>query len=327
MTEKYEPPFELNETIVNQVAEISALVERFVIRLEQSDGLKLRRVNQIQSIHSSLAIEGNTLNENQVSDIINGKRVLAPAREILEVKNALSTYQLYPSLRAFSEKDLLKAHGVMMKDIIPDAGKYRTCNEGVFKGNKCVHLAPPPHMVPFLMKDLFAWLKTSKAHWLIRSCVFHYEFEFIHPFKDGNGRMGRLWQSLILGKWNSVFEHLPVENLVYANQQEYYNAINSSSLSKNSGIFVEFMLGKILQALKVSQKVELNDHIVEPVRLSARQEKIVLLLKKDPFLTAKEMAKKLKVTDRTVERDLAKMQDFDILDREGAKKDGRWIVK
>ena len=327
MSEKYEPPFKINEAIVNLVAEISAKVERFAIRLEQPDGLRLRRVNQIQSIHSSLAIEGNTLSEDQVTDIIDGKRVLAPAREILEVKNALRTYELYPSLKALSEKDLLKAHGVMMQGMIPDAGRYRNCNEGVFKGNKCVHFAPSPGMVPLLMKKLFSWLKTSKAHWLIKSCIFHYEFEFIHPFRDGNGRMGRLWQSLILGKWNPVFAHLPVENLVYANQQEYYNAINASSTAGDCGIFVEFMLKKILDSLRESQKAELDSLIVETAHLTARQEKILALLKKNNFLTERELAEKFKVTARTIERDLAKLQLNKVLERVGAKRDGRWLVK
>lgn len=327
MSEKYEPPFKITEAIVNLVAEISAKAERFVIRLEQPDGLRLRRVNQIQSIHSSLAIEGNTLSEDQVTDIIDGKRVLAPAREILEVKNALRTYEMYSSLNALSEKDLLKAHGVMMQGMIPDAGRYRNCNEGVFKGHKCVHFAPPPSMVPLLMKKLFSWLKTSKAHWLIKSCIFHYEFEFIHPFRDGNGRMGRLWQSLILGKWNPVFAHLPVENLVYANQQEYYNAINASSTAGDCGVFVEFMLNKILDSLKESQKDELDSLIVEDVHLTARQEKILALLKKNNFLTERELAEKFKVTARTIERDLAKLQQNKVLERVGAKRDGRWLVK
>ncbi len=267
------------------------------------------------------------LSEDQVSDIIEGKRVIAPAREILEVKNALRTYELYPSLNALSERDLLKAHGVMMKGMIPDAGRYRNCNEGVFKGNKCVHFAPPPAMVPMLMKNLFSWLKTSKAHWLIKSCIFHYEFEFIHPFRDGNGRMGRLWQSLILGKWNSVFAHLPVENLVYANQQEYYNAINASSTAGDCNIFVEFMLDKILGALQDAQKIELTTPIAEAVNLTARQEKILAALQKNNFLTEKELAEKFKVTPRTIERDLAKLQQNKVLERVGAKRDGRWLVK
>lgn len=311
MSDKYEPPFTLNTAIVNLAAEIAAKVERFAIRLEQPDSLRLRRVNQIQSIHSSLAIEGNMLSEDQVSDIIEGKRVMAPAREILEVKNALRTYELYPSLNAFSEKDLLKAHGVMMQGMIPDAGKY----------------APPPKMVPILMKNLFSWLKRSKMHWLIRSCIFHYEFEFIHPFRDGNGRMGRLWQSLILGKWNPVFAYLPVENLVYANQQEYYNAINASSTAGDCSIFVEFMLDKILGALKDVQNVEVETPVAETIHLTARQEKIIAALKKNNFLTEKDLAEKFAVTPRTIERDLTKLKQNGVLERIGSKKDGRWVVR
>ncbi len=163
-------------------------------------------------------------------------------------------------------------------------------------------------------------------HWLIRSCIFHYEFEFIHPFRDGNGRMGRLWQSLILGKWNPVFAHLPVENLVYANQQEYYNAINASSTAGDCNIFVEFMLDKILGALKDVQKIEVEMPIAETVHLTARQEKIIAALKKNNFLTEKELAEKFAVTPRTIERDLAKLQKYGTLERVGSKKDGRWIV-
>ena len=164
-------------------------------------------------------------------------------------------------------------------------------------------------------------------HWLIRSCIFHYEFEFIHPFRDGNGRMGRLWQSLILGKWNPVFAHLPVENLVYANQQEYYNAINASSTAGDCSIFVEFMLDIILGTLKDAQNVEVETPVAETIHLTARQEKIIAALKKNNFLTEKELAEKFAVTPRTIERDLAKLQQYGTLERVGSKRDGRWIVK
>ena len=163
-------------------------------------------------------------------------------------------------------------------------------------------------------------------HWLIRSCIFHYEFEFIHPFRDGNGRMGRLWQSLILGKWNPVFAHLPVENLVYVNQQEYYNAINASSTAGDCSIFVEFMLDKILEALKDVQNVEVETPVAETIHLTARQEKIIAALKKNNYLTEKELAEKFAVTPRTIERDLAKLQQNGTLERVGSKKDGRWVV-
>ena len=246
----YIPPFTINAEAINLIAEISAQIERYAIRLEQEDGLRLRKVNRIKTIHSSLAIEGNKLSEDQVRDIIDGKTVVAPIKEIQEVKNAIKTYEMYPSLDAFKEEDLLKAHGVMMQALVDNAGHYRHGGVGVFGEKGLVHLAPPADRVPMLMGDLFDWLKHSKDHLLIRSCVFHFEFEFIHPFIDGNGRMGRLWQSLILGKLHPLFEHLPVENMVYSNQQQYYDAITASTNAGQSGPFIDFMLNEIYKTLK-----------------------------------------------------------------------------
>lgn len=192
------PPFTVSPKAISMIAEISALTERYAIHLERHDSLKLRKANQIKTIQSSLAIEGNTLTENQVTDILDGKRVVAPLREIQEVRNAIATYDLFPKLDPFSINDLLKAHGVMMSALVDDAGQFRHGGVGVFAGKQPIHIAPPAERVPGLIANLFDWLKHAEDHLLIRSCVFHYEFEFIHPFADGNGRMGRLWQSLIL---------------------------------------------------------------------------------------------------------------------------------
>ena len=245
------PPFTITAKIITLVAEISAQVERYAIRLEMADALHLRKTNRIKTIHSSLAIEGNQLTESQVSDIIDGKVVIAPPRDIQEVKNAIATYDLVSSLDPFNYKDLLKAHGVMMNALVENAGKFRKGGVGVFAGNQVIHIAPPASRVRYLVTDLFEWLKTADDHLLIKSCVFHYEFEFIHPFEDGNGRMGRLWQSLILGKLHPLFLQLPVENIVYANQQEYYDAINTSTECGECSPFIEFMLEKILETLKI----------------------------------------------------------------------------
>ena len=182
------PPFTISAEAINKIAEISGLIERYAIRLEKEDGLRLPKANRIRTIHSSLAIEGNKLSVDEVRDIIEGKNVVAPIREIQEVKNAIKTYEMYPSLDPFKEKDLLKAHGQMMEAIIDNPGHYRSSGVGVFSEKGLVHMAPPANMVPSLMGNLFEWLKHSKDHLLIRSCVFHYEFEFIHPFSDGNGR-------------------------------------------------------------------------------------------------------------------------------------------
>ena len=198
------PPFTISAKAISMIAEISALIERYAIRLEQHDALKLRKANKIKTIQSSLAIEGNTLSENQVTDILDGKKVVAPLREIQEVRNAIATYDLFPQLDPFSVSDLLKAHGVMMSALVDEAGKFRHGGVGVFAGKQAVHIAPLAERVPGLIADLFDWLKHAEDHLLIRSCVFHYEFEFIHPFADGNGRMGRLWQSLILTRLNPV---------------------------------------------------------------------------------------------------------------------------
>ncbi|MBO4351679.1 MAG: Fic family protein, partial [Proteobacteria bacterium] len=253
------PPFTVSARAINLIAEISGLIERYAIRLEQEDGLRLRKANRIKTIHSSLAIEGNTLSEDEVRDILDGKNVVAPIKQIQEVKNAIKTYELYPSLDAFKEKDLLKAHSVMMEALVDNAGSYRRGGVGVYGEKGLVHLAPPADRVPMLMSDLFDWLKHANDHLLIRSCVFHFEFEFIHPFMDGNGRMGRLWQSLILGKLHPLFEHLPVENTVYSNQQQYYDAINASTKAAQSGPFIDFMLGEIAKT-RQQQNWPLGSH-------------------------------------------------------------------
>ena len=258
------PPFIITSEAINKIAEISALLERHNITLEGDEhSLRLRKANCIRTIHASLAIEGNTLSENEVRDIFNGKEVIAPLRQIQEVRNAIHVYDIYSQLNPFSEKDLLKAHSIMMEALTDDAGRYRRGGVGVFGELGLVHLAPPANRVAELMGDLFNWLRTSNDHLLIRSCVFHYEFEFIHPFSDGNGRMGRLWQSLILGRLNSIFEHLPVENMVYANQQKYYDALTRSSAIGQSGPFIDFMLGEILHTLEVHK--DIGKDIVEDV--------------------------------------------------------------
>lgn len=340
----YIPPFTVSSEAINLIAEISGLIERYAIRLEQEDGLRLRKVNRIKTIHSSLAIEGNTLTEGEVRDIIDGKNVVAPIKQIQEVKNAIATYELYPTLNPFSVKDLLKAHGVMMQALVDDAGRFRRGGVGVFGEQGLVHLAPPADRVPMLMNDLFDWLKTSKDHLLIRSCVFHYEFEFIHPFIDGNGRTGRLWQSLILGKLHPMFEHLPVENMVYANQQAYYDAITASTKAAQSGPFIDFMLGEIYKTLKEHQGEELSMTEVDPIdkefglkfgeefgikygiKFGINDKQLLLLLNSNPSLTASEAAERIGMSQRGVEKLMKRLKDIGIVSRQGSRKNGLWII-
>lgn len=333
----YKPPFEISSRTINLIAEISAQIERYAIRLE-NEGLRLRKANRIRTIHSSLAIEGNNLSEGQVRDIINGKNVVAPLREIQEVKNAIKTYEMYSSLNPFSVEDLLRAHGTMMAALTDDAGRFRRGGVGVFSETGLVHMAPPADLVPSQIGDLMGWLASSDDHLLIRSCVFHYEFEFIHPFSDGNGRMGRLWQSLILGKLHPLFEHLPVENMVFSNQEAYYNAIAASNNLAQSGPFIEFMLGEILSTLKSHQGDEIggndgrNDGISGGTNVGINDgltdidRQIINLVVKNCRITVRDVAAELNISLRQAERRFATLKANGIIERKGSNKNGQWII-
>lgn len=246
----YTPPFTLNNKILSLVASISEQLGRLSATVNSGQSLLLRKVNRVRTIQGSLAIEGNQLSEDQITAILEGKRVIAPAREVQEASNALSVYEQLDSFQFADESALLSAHKTLMLGLIDSAGQYRSTGVGVIKNSKVIHMAPPANLVAKLMGDLFAWLQASDDHPLIKSCVFHYEFEFIHPFADGNGRMGRLWQTLILKQWNEVFTYLPVESLISAHQTEYYQAIAASTKQSNSAPFIEFMLAMIEAALQ-----------------------------------------------------------------------------
>ena len=298
-------------------AEISALIERYTITQEAADSLKLRRANKIKTIQSTLAIEGNTLSLKQVTDIIDGKRVVAPLREIQEVKNAIAAYDLFSELDPFSVPDLLKTHNVMMTALIEEPGKFRNGGVGVSDGKQVVHIAPPAALVPGQIKDLFHWLKSAPDHLLIKSCVFHYEFEFIHPFADGNGRLGRLWQSLILTQLNPVFQTLPVETMVHDNQPEYYRAINASSAKNDCGIFVDFMLNEILNALKQhisGTSIETGNPVLD-------------FIINHPGSRANQISESLGIPLRTLQRELSRLKVSGQITFRGAPKNGGYFVK
>lgn len=248
--DKYVPPYDITEDMLEITSEITEELGKLsnVNDLERLP--RLRRVNRIKSIQSSLAIENNTLSLEQVTDVIDGKRVLGPESDIVAVKNAFEVYKKLSEFDPYSLNDLKKAHGIMMGGLLLGAGELRTDSVGVFnEQGKVIHVAPSQEMVPELMKQLFDWLSNSKANMLIRSSVFHYEFEFIHPFGDGNGRTGRLWQTALLASWKPVFEWIPIESIIKDNQEEYYRAISLSTAEGKSNRFILFMLGIIKKAV------------------------------------------------------------------------------
>lgn len=246
----YDPPHTVTPAALTTVAEIAGLLGRLEALEMVGKVPVLRRENRIRSIHSSLAIENNTLSLEQVTAVIAGKRVLGPPREVQEVKNAFAAYEAMESWNPASSRDLLTAHRLLMNGLVDGAGKFRTGSVGIAQGKQIVHLAPPASGVPALMKELLGWLKRTDAHPLISGSIFHYELEFIHPFADGNGRIGRLWQTLILSRWNPLFAYLPVESVIRDRQTDYYKVLAKCDNAGNSTAFIEFLLDAILTALK-----------------------------------------------------------------------------
>lgn len=291
---KYVPPYNLNDDMLALVTEIAELIGR-ISNLDDLDKLpKLRRANRIKSIHSSLAIENNAFAVEQVTDIINGKSVLGPANEIQEVKNAYEAYNEIENVDPYSQKDLLKIHGIIMRNICDNPGRFRLGGVGVFDNDgNMIHMAPPAQNVPVLISGLFDWLKNSKTHPLIKSSVFHYEFEFIHPFTDGNGRLGRLWQTAIMSAWRPIFAWIPIENVIKERQQEYYKATRISTSLGNSNPFIIFMLEVIKDAVKAIV-IDAREHINH---INMRVKKLLEVMQFYP-MSAVEIMELLKLTSR-----------------------------
>lgn len=249
--ESYIPPFDITNEMLEKCFGIMEDLGKLSGINEMERFPRLRRVSRVKSIHSSLAIENNTLSIGQVTDIVEGKRVLGPADDILAVKNAIEAYKMIDAVDPFRIEDLLKVHGVMMGGLVDEAGRIRTGNVGVFgeKGN-VIHTAPSYKLVHELMGQLFDWIKNAEVQMLIKSSVFHYEFEFIHPFRDGNGRMGRLWQTALLASWKPIFKYIPIESVIKDRQEEYYTAIARATSEAKSNAFILFMLDAIGEAIK-----------------------------------------------------------------------------
>lgn len=318
-----DPPFTITNSMIERVGEISRRIGILTVGINMSRSPRLHHANRIRSIHSSLAIENNTLTLEQVTDIIQGKHVLGPPSEIREVKNAFQAYDLLPSLDPYSVDDFLHAHQLMTADLINDAGRFRTTGVGVFSGETVVHMAPPASLVPQLIGNLFAWAKTSDVHPLIKSCVFHFELEFIHPFIDGNGRMGRLWQTLILSKWEPLFAWIPIESLIHESRQQYYDALGESGKKGNSTYFVEFMLSVISNALNMYEM----DVSKLSVRLSEKEQTILNLIKGNSRITIAGIVEITGYPRSTVTRIIKNMSDNGVIERVGPKKNGYWMPR
>jgi len=294
--EGYVPPFSINNQMLMLVARIAEKTGKISNYHSFETKPHLRRNNRIRSIHSSLAIEANSLSLDEVKSVINGKTVIGPQNEIQEVKNAYQAYTLLGSFNPYSVDDLKKLHGVMTYLTVQESGMFRTHNEGVFNGDRCIFMAPPPHLVPTQMQSLFDWMIQSReeVHPLILSSVFHYEFVFIHPFSDGNGRMARLWQTAILTEWNPVFQYLPLESRIHEFQDDYYEAIARCHTAGNSDAFIAFMLDKINLTLDWAlEQVSEKD-----ICLSDEVQRLMDVMKDDVSYSGAQLMEKLSLKSR-----------------------------
>ena len=308
----YTPPYTITPKILNLVAQISEAVGSYYAR----ENLRLHRINRIKTIHGTLAIEGNTLSAEQVTAELEGKPVVAPMNEVQEVRNAIKAYELLDALDPCSVNDLLKAHAAMEAGLIDQAGQFRKGGAGVVSGDQVIHHAPDAGRVPYLIAELFAWLRATEEHPLIASCVFHYEFEFIHPFADGNGRTGRLWQTLVLSRWRPIFKNLPIENIVYKYQKEYYRAIAVSGGKDGCTPFVEFVLGVIAETLTTQEHTQ-----------KTTQEILLDAIRKDPKITRVQLAAKLGISPETVKYHLRRLTEQGAIWRVGSTRSGEWRLK
>ena len=321
----YQPPFTITSEILNLVADISQQVGRLDASALNASP-QLRKQNRIKTLVGTLAIEGNTLTEEQITAVIEGKPVLGSVRELAEVKGAIAAYDTLSSWQPDNLEHLLTAHSLMMSEILTNAGRFRDKAVGIQKGKEVHHVAPPAHQVSGLMADLAQWLRQAKDHPLITSSVFHYEFEFIHPFSDGNGRTGRLWQTLILSQWHPLFLALPLESVIKDHQQQYYQVLEDADQQADSTPFIHFMLSVIAQTL--AQNAPVNASVNAPVNIKGMKtpEAILHLLLDNKQLTRQQLAEQIGKDVRTIARAVTKLQKAGQLTRIGSDKTGHWEV-
>jgi Fic family protein len=305
------PSYEITPSILRLVTRLAEKIGEVNANFMSKPSPTLRKQNRIKTIHSSLKIEGNTLTEEQITEITNNKRVLGPQKDIQEVINAIEVYDNISNYNSRNEKSFLNTHKALMNSLIKDAGKYRKQGVEVVKGSKVEHVAPPYQNVPFLMKDLFTYLKKSDEIDLVKSCVFYYEMEFIHPFIDGNGRMGRLWQTLILKDKYPVFEFLPFESLISKNQKEYYKALSDSDKQGKSTRFIEYMLSVIEES--INELLDFNGRTLS----SKDRIQYFISIRKDLFSRKDYMDTFKSISSATASRDLKNAIDAKLLTKSG----------
>ena len=325
MNKPYHPPFQLTHRMTEAMTGIAELLGAWKAVNREAMRPELRRGNRIRSIQASLAVEQNTLTLEQVTAVLEGKLVLGSPREIQEVRNAFAAYESMGRWQADRVEDLLAAHAMMMATLVDDAGRWRHGGVGVMRGEKVIHVAPPASQVPQLMQDLLQWLADTEAHPLIASAAFHYELEFIHPFSDGNGRMGRLWQSLILSRWQPVLAYLPVETVIKRRQQAYYEQLAAADAQTDCSGFIEFILTAIEDSLR--EAIRLESAPGTPGKTPGKTpERILGLLRDAPGLSIPELAERLGKSVSAVERAIRKLREAGRLVRIGPAKGGRWEV-
>jgi len=327
------PPYEITDRIINTLAEIVNKLGGLEATANKKMDLYLRKASMVKTVNSSCAIEANTLTEQQVEGIINGKRIIAPPKEIIEVRNAYEAYTRMDEYDPYEASSFLKAHGILMKELADDAGRYRRTDVAVYSQGKVVHIGARPQFISGLMDDLFKWARASELNPIIRACVLHYEIETVHPFSDGNGRIGRLWQSVILCRYNRLFGMIPTETLVYANQQRYYDAIERSRKENSSTAFIEFMLemisgtidtfgngGNRLHMIKNEYLKDLTKNEKEMLRI------VITNFGRDETITVGRLCEMTDNADSTVRNHLKKFTDEKILIATGNNKGRKYVL-
>ena len=311
----YTPPYKISSKIVKLSTEISEELIKLQFTGVEKVNPMLRKKNRIKTLAGTLEIEGNFLGEEKITAILDGKRVLGTVKELAEVQGAIKAYEKLDEFRYFELDDLLLAHKILMDEILTTAGSFRNVNVKVGE-----HIAPQSNMVNDLILNLFSWLKNSDEHMLLKSCIFHYEFEFIHPFSDGNGRIGRLWQSVILNSFNPIFSLLPTESIVRDYQEEYYKAIEDSTELGESTPFIEFMLEMIFKSIQTTLKSDQKSNYKS-------DQKVLTLMKENSKITIYELMEKLSMSESGVKKVIKKLKDENIISRVGSLKSGHWEIK